>query len=112
MPTELEIAEGALYGAPLHGSVGDTISYKPAGGSYGDIIGFVDYTDQARSFDGAQVIEQDILIEVAKDAVPAKPTGECRVQLLKHPGLIFKPVSVGTDKSGNCWTFELVKVNV
>jgi len=107
----LEDMEGALYGEPLHSVIADTISYKPAIGSFFDLQCFVDYTDQARSFDGAQVIEQDILIEVAKSSVPAKPDSQCRVQLPKHPGLIFKPVSVGTDKSGNCWVFELVKVN-
>lgn len=111
MTTALEQAEGALYGAPLHSIIGDTISYKPASGSFGPIEGFVDYGDQAMSYDGAQVIAQDIKVEIAKAAVPAKPDSTCQLQLPKAPGLMFKPVNIGTDPSGNCWVFAVVTVN-
>lgn len=110
--TILEDMEGELYGSSFTDIVGDTISYKPDGGSYGDVTCFVDYSDQAISFDGTQVVDQDISIEITKTAVPAKPNANCRIQLPKVSGATFKPVNIGTDQSGNCWKFQVKKVNV
>lgn len=108
--TAIEDLEAGLYGSAFDTEIGDTFRYKPAGGVYADRIGFVDYGDTVRSLEGGQAIEQAMTVEVTKTAVPVKPDAACRVQLTKRPGKTFKPVNIGTDVSGNCWTFELVAV--
>lgn len=108
----LEDMEGAFMDGPCMEYLGDSIAYKTAAASsFTEMHAYVDYRDMARSFDGAQAIEQDIGVQLLKSDVPQKPSGACRITLGKLAGLTFKPVNVRSDTSGNYWEFEVVKVN-
>lgn len=107
----LEDMEEALYGASFDDQIGDSFRYKAAGGAFSDKTGFIDYADQDRTLDASTVIEQAITVEVSKTSVPVKPDAQCRVTLPKLAGKTFKPINVGSDASGNCWTFQLQAVN-
>lgn len=110
MPSALESLTTDLDRACMD-TLGDTISYKAAGaGTFSDVLAHADYRDSARSFDGAEVIAQDMRFAVLMSDVPAKPTGEVRVQLPKVAGRTFKPVGVGRDESGTHWEFDLKDV--
>lgn len=108
--TFLEDKEAVLFGTAFDNWNGDSLRYMPVGGAYSDKVGFVDYSDQARSLEVGIVIEQKISVEISKITVPVEPTAACRVQLPKVPGRTFKPINVGGDKSGNCWLFDLQRV--
>ena len=91
--------------------LGDTIRYKAVGASdFTDVKAHVDYRDLSQPLQGAEVMAQNIAVEIPKSSVLAKPVGKVRIQLPKRPGHTFKPVKVGNDRSGTHWAFELVDV--
>lgn len=91
--------------------LGETIQYKPAGGSFGDVTAHVDYRDMIKAFEAGQAVAQDIGLSLMKADVPAKPTRDCRVQLARLPGLTFRPINVRSDESGTHWECEVVQAD-
>ena len=91
--------------------LGDSIRYRPGAGVWRSFNAYVDYSDQLRSIDGAQLVEQNMTLSVLIAQIPAKPTGSARIELSAKPGKIYRPVNVGRDASGTHWTCELVLSN-
>lgn len=87
--------------------LGEEVEYAADGSTFETVQGHVNYRDAAASFEGSEVIAQDITVSVLKADVPAKPTRTARIQLAKHPGRLFQPIGPRTDDSGTGWEFEL-----
>lgn len=69
--------------------LGDPITYKMTGKTAKTVYGFVDHTDKSVGFNGVQVTNQDIEIELRKVDVPViLPTDEITLPQL---GLKFNP---------------------
>lgn len=109
--TSLEDMQGEFLDTPCMAILGDTIRYRPAGGSWLTLKAYVDHRDSATSFDGSQVIAQDILVQALRSDIPVKPGSGARITLPKVPGKMFKPINVGNDVSGDYWEFALQAVN-
>lgn len=108
--TTLEDLESGMD-AECMAILGDSITFRPAGGSALAIKAYVNFEDMARSLDGTQAIEQNITVQVRKVDLPAKPRAQDRITLGKVAGKIYQPVNVGQDISGTHWNFELRQVN-
>lgn len=93
-------------------ALGDTVRYRPVGGVFADKRAYVEFPETLFSPDTGTMIAQDIMVDILKTDVPAKPTGSCRITLGKVPGKTFKPVNVRSDKSGAHWQFEVVETDV
>jgi hypothetical protein len=91
--------------------LGETIQYKPSGGSYAGLGAHVDYGEATERFEAAQIVTQAIRVSLMKADVPAKPGSAVRVQLAKLAGLTFKPVNVASDSAGTHWEFDLETVS-
>ena len=109
LPT-IEDMEGVLDTSCM-AILGDTISYKPAGGSFAATKAYVDHREALRALDNATVIEQAITVQLLMADHPVKPGGGARVTLPKIAGAIFHPVNVRFDASGTHWEFELERVS-
>lgn len=107
----LEDLQAAMLDEPLMEVLGDTISYKPIGAAWRTLKAYVDHTDALRSIESAQVISQDVSLQLLKSQVPARPSAGVLIRLPKVAGKTFKPVNVRSDTSGDYWEFELVMVN-
>ncbi len=107
----LEDLEGAFLDAPCMAILGDTIRYRPSGGSFRTAKAYVEYQGTLRSLDTGQVIEQDITVQILANDLAAKPGGTARITLPKIPGITYKPANIRRDRSGTHWEFELVRVN-
>jgi hypothetical protein len=90
--------------------LGDTISYKPAGGDYGAVNGFVGHEEVRRDIGHSAAVVQGITIEVFRVDVPVRPGEAVRVQLPKYPGQTFAPTNVRLNEAGTGWKFELKRV--
>lgn len=92
--------------------VGDTISYRPAGGgAFVSLKGYVDYADALRSIETGQVIEQDISVELRKSLATERPSTNTRLRLAKLPGKTFRPINVRSSSDGDHWLFEVQQVD-
>lgn len=107
----LEDLQSEYLDTPLMEVLGDTINYKAIGGVWKAMKAYVDHADALRSLDAAQVISQDVSLQVLKSQVPARPAAGVLIKLPKVPGKTFKPVNVRSDTSGDYWEFELVATN-
>lgn len=108
--TPLEDLEAEMDDACIS-ILGDSITFRPAGGSARALSAYVEFDEQARSLDGGEAIEQAMKVEVSMADVPIRPKATDRVTLAKIPGRIFQPINVGRNKSGTHWEFELRRVN-
>ena len=106
----LEDLEAGMDAACM-AALGDSITFRPAGGSVLPLSAYVDFEELARSLDGGQAIEQAMTVQILCSDLPARPTGSDRVTLGKVPGKTFKPINVTRDKSGTHWAFDLQAVN-
>lgn len=91
--------------------LGDTITYRPAGGAALSLKAYVNHEDVARSLDVGQAIEQQMTCEVLRSDVPARPGSAVRISLPKIPGKLFQPVNVTLSPGGTHWAFDLKAVN-
>jgi hypothetical protein len=107
----LEDLQDDILDATCMAALGDSIRYKPAGGSYFSIRAYVEYPEAIRDIETGSVIEQDITVDVLMTDVPARPSSACRVRLGRMAGLTFKPINIRRDRSGSHWQFDLEKVN-
>lgn len=108
---DLESIMGDLDGTCM-AVLGDSVRYRPAGGVFADRKGYVEYPEALRDLENGRAIEQDIMVQLLKADVPAKPGSQCRITLGRLPGMLFKPVNVRSDRSGTHWEFEVVSVDV
>ena len=90
--------------------LGDSAIYTPDGAASATIKVFANFREASRAFDGAQAIEQNMMIQVLVADITSKPVGGDRIALPKIPGKIFKPIGVSRDDSGAYWEFELKEV--
>lgn len=88
--------------------LGDTIQYKPKGGVYADLQGYVDYGEAVRDIATGILIDQDISLKIAKALVPARPGGNDRLILPKLPNVEFKPIN--TQDVGDDWLIAVQRV--
>jgi hypothetical protein len=86
-------------------ALGDALAYKPAGGDYAPIRGFVDYGEALRDLGSGAVIDTDITVTVSKRQVAAEPTAAARLVLPKLPGDAFRPFNV--RDMGDDWRFAV-----
>ncbi|WP_417615309.1 hypothetical protein [Parasphingorhabdus sp.] len=102
----------ALLDSTCSTVLGDLIRYTPTStGVAVEIKAFVDHRDAQRAFDSAQVIQQEMNVQVLATLVPAKPNDADRIKLPKYGAQKFKPINVRRDESGNYWEFELKAVD-
>lgn len=104
MPVNINDFDDALIGG-CDDMLGDTISYKPAGGVWGDAQAFVDYREAVIGIGTGQAIDNDITVTLSKAQVPLKPGAGSRLKLPKAPGELFKPIAV--RDMGDDWAFEV-----
>lgn len=105
----LEDLESGLDDACMS-TLGDSISYTPAGGSALAIKAYVNHEEVARSLDNGAAIEQAMTLEIQRSAIPLRPASGDRITLAKVAGKTFKPANVTLNPGGTHWIFELVKV--
>lgn len=87
-------------------ALGDTISYKPAGGSFASVKAFVDYGEALRDAGGTgMIIDTDISVAVSKLEVAEEPKTGVRIILPKLPQVSFRPFNV--RDMGQEWHFEV-----
>jgi len=92
-------------------TLGETIQYRLGGSSeWLSLAAIVDYSDQTRSIEGVDVVDQNIRVSIMKSSVPAKPSNADRIRLAKRPGSTFKPIKPGSDSSGSDWVFDVKDV--
>lgn len=88
--------------------LGETIQYRLGGSSeWLSLAAIVDYSDQTRSIEGVDVVDQNIRVSILKSSVPEKPSSAVRIRLAKCPGRTFKPLKPGSDESGSDWVFDV-----
>jgi hypothetical protein len=92
--------------------LGDPFSYKPAGGAYGAVNGFVGHEEVRQDFGGSAAVVQGVTVELFKADAPLKPGVGSRVKLPKYPGQIFQPTNIRLNEAGTGWKFELKTVAV
>jgi hypothetical protein len=93
--------------------LGDTISYTPVStGIALELKVFGDFRDAQRAFEGAEVIGQEMNVQVLASLVPAKPNNADRITIPKFGAQKYRPMNVRRDESGNYWEFELKAVDV
>lgn len=90
--------------------LGDSITYRRASGPTLSLKAYVNFEEVARSIDIGQAIEQAMLVEIRISDLPQRPAPADRITLGKVPGITFKPINVGRDRSGTHWAFELKRV--
>ncbi len=109
----LEDVQGEFLDKPCIDFLGDSLTYKADGASsFAPISGFVDFSDQPQDIGNGQIIAQDISVEILIADFPVRPNANCRITIGRIPGLTFKPINIGRDKSGAHWSFNLEKVHV
>lgn len=93
-------------------TVMEPISYALDGSTFSDVDADVDYRDMLRAIDIAQVIEQDMLVQIFVADLAEKPASTHRIILPKISPLIkFMPINARRDQSGDLWEFELKRAN-
>jgi len=109
IPTLEDLADGME--STCMARLGDTVQYRPVGGMFTSIKGYVDYGESMRDLGTGQIIAQDITVELLHSDVPVRPSPVSRIQLAKLNGQTFRPTNVRNSESGDAWVFELERVN-
>lgn len=107
----LEDIEDSFLNRKVMDSLGDSISYKPLGGSYAPIRGYVDFGEQERDLETGKIIAQEISVEVMRADVPVRPSATSRLTITQYGAQIFRPVNVRLSEDGRHWLFEVEKVS-
>ena len=90
--------------------LGESIMYAADGSTFVAVQAYVEYRDQAQSYDGAQAIAQDMTVAFLKADIAAAPTTEARLTLSRRSGKTYRPMNVRTDNAGTQWEFEVKEV--
>lgn len=90
--------------------LGDPIDYSTDGTSFVTIMAWVDHREKVRDL-GIGVVEQDIVIEILRSDVSARPAPIHRIRLPKRAGRLFRPNSdASLDAAGRAWVFSVKEV--
>lgn len=107
MAVALEDFDAALNATTLD-LLGDTITYKPYGGSPLTFRAIVDYGDNVEQLSGSEMIVGDCAVEVPKARI-AEPDKRDEIVLPKRVGQTFQPKSYRLDETGMNWLILLKK---
>ena len=107
MAVALEDMDAVLNGTTLD-LLGDTITYKPSGGSARSFRAIVDYGDDVEQLSGSQVVKGECAVEIPLTEAATRAEAEAAEYTLpRRPGQVFQAKNVMLDKSGTNWLVVL-----
>lgn len=96
--------------AAVSSVLGSPIQYTVFGEAQRTIRAHVTYADQQIEMTAANVVTQDISIEVDFAILPDKPRAKDIVGLPNIAGKLWQPVNVTRNRSGSAWVFGVKEI--